>query len=761
MKFNLYSIPVIFNDEFQIYNSCRSTFLNTIEDLMENFHSVYYQNVNSVNNVIDAVANYYSKVSNSLTTIAVQLLVHYDILNCNEEIFQEKYFNIFSNTTTMNALMKKVDDIEGAYSQRQQEKAIERASRSQWVGGGYGIGGAIKAEAMNMVTDGFRSIGDSYSDNKDKQRVLDTLSSLIKDNSVYQGIYSDIKTTGINIFKCFLNELYENGIISFVSFDEKKSNAKFENVIRFKTNPNEILHSVVECIQDNPYEIKYYEYLIHNFGDSDKEIEKISEYLDFEEDIQKCKNEIMQDILDMKETNCAEIYKKIKKIQKSSTKLGRNFDTEISRLNQLDIQYRTVDSILFKTEQEANILKKCLNMTEDSYDKVCEKIKTTKETEKRLSINLKKHIDKLETKEKNLRNIKGIQCETYKDAQQLQICFDMEEQDYNEVIKKLGKFAELQKKIKNLSETEQVKSCISQLEKKEIVFRTVENIEYKTIEEADNVRKILSELDKAAEENFETWTIEELLAEKEKAQKYNYQSYVKKIENRIALLKERFSESEEYYEKLLSINLFSKEVITSFEGILNNIKHKEVKNDVENVLSIFKSLINFRENVNSFKIPYEVNKILSDIKTAHSAIKMEKYKNIFQPEMLEEINQKLNYLQSDDYKQEYEKAYKYQSSINDISSGDMPFYIIWIVVVWLVKGFLYRWFFQGGWITKGIIIIFVILPTFSFVIMAMTDIGQYLKRFLAKVYVLQHPECEDIWKKLTDNGTITYLDYYH
>ena len=74
---------------------------------MENFHSVYYQNVNSVNNVIDAVANYYSKVSNSLTTIAVQLLVHYDILNCNEEIFQEKYFNIFSNTTTMNALMKK------------------------------------------------------------------------------------------------------------------------------------------------------------------------------------------------------------------------------------------------------------------------------------------------------------------------------------------------------------------------------------------------------------------------------------------------------------------------------------------------------------------------------------------------------------------------------------------------------------------------------------------------------------------------------
>ena len=104
---------------------------------------------------------------------------------------------------------------------------------------------------------------------------------------------------------------------------------------------------------------------------------------------------------------------------------------------------------------------------------------------------------------------------------------------------------------------------------------------------------------------------------------------MKKIENRIALLKERFSESEEYYEKLLSINLFSKEVITSFEGILNNIKHKEVKNDVENVLSIFKSLINFRENVNSFKIPYEVNKILSDIKTAHSAIKMEKYKNIY------------------------------------------------------------------------------------------------------------------------------------
>ena len=539
MKFNLYNIPIIFDDEFEIYNSCRSTFLNTIEDLMKNFHSVYYQNINSVDNLINTVSNYYSKVSTSLTIMAVQLLVHYDILNCNEKIFKEKYFNIFSNKTTMNALIEKVNDIEGAYSQRQREKAIERASRSQWVGGGYGIGGAIKgaikAEAMNMVTDGFRSIGDSYSDNKDKQKVLDTLSSLIKDNSVYQGIYSDIKATGINIFKCFLKELYENKIISFVSFDEKKSNAKFENVIRFKTNPNEILHSVVECIQDNPYEVKYYEYLVRNYGDSNKEIEKISEYLGFEEDIQICKNEIIEDILDMKETNCAEIYKKIEKIQKTSIALGRNLEKEISRLKQLDVKYRTVDSILFKTEQEANSLKKCLNMTEDSYNKVCEKIKTTKETEKRLSINLKKHIDRLETKE--------------------------------------------------------------------IVFRTVENIEYKTIEEADNVRKILSELDKTAEENFETWTIEELLAEKEKAQKYNYQSYVKKIENRINLLKDRFSESEKYYEKLLSVNLFSKEVIASFEGILNNIKHKEVKNDVENVVSIFRNLINFREgeNVNSFR----------------------------------------------------------------------------------------------------------------------------------------------------------------
>jgi len=139
---------------------------------------------------------------------------------------------------------------------------------------------------------------------------------------------------------------------------------------------------------------------------------------------------------------------------------------------------------------------------------------------------------------------------------------------------------------------------------------------------------------------------------------------------------------------------------------------------------------------------------------------MEQYKNIFQLEMLKEINQKLNYLQSDDYKQQYEKAYKYQESIATISNKELLiFSIIWIVVSWLAKASLYRWFFQGGWITKGIIITFLFL-TLTFVLAIGEIVSKYLKRSSAKNYVSQHPECEDIWKSLTENGK-KLLDSYH
>lgn len=792
MKFNLYNIPVVFDDEFQIYNRCRIIFFNKIDDLMEGFYSYYHQKANSVENLIDAVSEYYSRISSSLTVLAVKLLVQYGILNCNEKIFQEKYFVTFSDITTMNALLEQVDDVDRAYSQRQQEKAIERASRSQWVGGGYGIGGAIKgaiqAEAMNMITDGFRSIGDSYSDNKDKQKVLKVLSSLIRDDSVCQGIYNDIKTTGFNIFMCFLKELYDNDVLSFVTFPEEESNAKFENVIRYKKNSDEILRSVIECIRDNPYEVTYYEYLVNEFGDPNKEIEKMAKYLGFEEKIQECKDDIMQDVLDMPERNCTEVYKKIEEVQEMSVFIARDSHVEVLRLKQLDIKYRTVDSILFETEQEANTLKKCLSIPENSYDKVCEKIKTVKETEKKLSIDLKKHIDRLEEKEKNFRNIKGIQCETYEDAQKLQLCFNMEEQDYNGVVKKLNKFLKLQEEAIYLCESMQLKSHISELKKKEKNFRTVENIEYKTIYEADRARNILLELDKTEKEKFDTLTIEELLAEKEKAQKYNYRSqncknYAEKVDERIALLKDRLSEGERYYNEIKSIDLYSKEAIETFEKSLE-IKHEEVKEDISKTLLMFKVLIKFKEDIDSFRIPSEVNKVLSDIETVKSSIKLEKYKDILQPEMLKEVNEKLNYLQSDgykqQYKQQYEKAIQYQIfksnfsfkssepssflSSNKSACLSFLFYLFLIVMVWKTKERIFECFLQGEFLAAcfGVCmdILFLIFP-----LIFMIDVVKYILEYFqtknyARTYVSEHPECETIWNEFTKNGTKP-LEEYH
>ncbi len=132
------------------------------------------------------------------------------------------------------------------------------------------------------------------------------------------------------------------------------SNIKGRNL-----DEEEKINLIKGLIDLNPYMESLYTYIVDNFGDENMEVSKMASYFGF--NIEPYKLSLVENKLINLETNTEEetiLAKQL--ILKEVNRLGINSKVngieELDRkLNQFDIEARTVDNILFETREDANL----------------------------------------------------------------------------------------------------------------------------------------------------------------------------------------------------------------------------------------------------------------------------------------------------------------------------------------------------------------------------------------------------------------------
>lgn len=295
VQFHLGENSISFSDDFNKLNTLRTDIIDdmsqfSIYDSMEQLISKHGKMPN-----IDEVASSFPLMVNQLiceaiVPIIVNFLVENEIYDCSEELFihryQERYFNFAKQPQFQNFLSHYVN-LANEYMEKRTQKEYNRANRSQWMGGGFGITGAIKGAAqaavLNAATGVVRGIGDGISDFASSTAYKSKQNSLLSDD-VFQEFDIALQNCIHGcILACQIEYSTHKGILCSWSQREniEKSFAIFNNVQTRVTDTSKIAKLMSTAIELSPYNEEYYSFLYRQDGIDKTEVLNLAEYLGF------------------------------------------------------------------------------------------------------------------------------------------------------------------------------------------------------------------------------------------------------------------------------------------------------------------------------------------------------------------------------------------------------------------------------------------------------------------------------------------------
>lgn len=295
VQFHLGENSISFSDDFNKLNTLRTDIIDdmsqfSIYDSMEQLISKHGKMPN-----VDEVASSFPLMVNQLiceaiVPIIVNFLVENEIYDCSEELFihryQERYFNFAKQPQFQNFLSHYVN-LANEYMEKRTQKAYNRANRSQWMGGGFGITGAIKGAAqaavLNAATGVVRGIGDGISDFASSTAYKSKQNSLLSDD-VFQEFDIALQNCIHGcVLACQIEYSTHKGILCSWSQREniEKSFAIFNNVQTRVTDTSKIARLMSTAIELSPYNEEYYSFLYRQDGIDKTEVLALAEYLGF------------------------------------------------------------------------------------------------------------------------------------------------------------------------------------------------------------------------------------------------------------------------------------------------------------------------------------------------------------------------------------------------------------------------------------------------------------------------------------------------
>lgn len=411
---------------------------------------------------------------------AVDILIKNNISMYDIEYFQEKF-----GERIISDWQNSFDEVNDQYlqiilntEQLDNYRRSRRQNRSRWVGGGFGIRGALKgatkAGTLNLATgavhgtiNGIAKIGSSVVEAGKKGLLYSN-----KENK-------EILVAGIENSVFYIHEVLTEllGVKRKISVNDKKqANAIYNNLPKFNEVTRE--ENIVKIFALDPYNYGVYKYILKTYGDKNKELSKLTTWLDFD---------VIPDIV---ESLSEEIWKEYKnsstkeellilkeKILNFYSELG--IDLELNKLKQqldqlnLSIFKKQVKDLDLTTEEACINSKQQLKIYRDELKISLDENLYTK--------TLKEIEDKIVIFDKEYRTLK-----------EFDFIFDTKEEinkvknEYSEEIKKMEEINLVLKKTSSLKEINDIYQTV-------INFLIEEKIKNKKLEE---IKKLKEKIEK-------------------------------------------------------------------------------------------------------------------------------------------------------------------------------------------------------------------------------------------------------------------------
>lgn len=285
--FLVYGKSIVVSSDYDAYNTLRLQCTQRADRAAQIFGKRYneYGNIdNVVNNAFNDGLSIIMKVIDELVINGVLMnlkIYDIDMERFFREFYQDKYF-LWGNA---------FDEVQDQYmairleqKQLDEFRTMRRQNCARWVGGGFGIRGAIKgavkAGALNMDEEVLYEFIDSREKAKDVENENNQKSALYKNsatkNTLVNGIWKSVYQIHFAVWSMLEERAGRMRVDCLVPGVEKKAGATVNNFVRMPKE--EVLAIFPQILLMNPYNEELYKRLFSIFGDPGGGLQKTAQY---------------------------------------------------------------------------------------------------------------------------------------------------------------------------------------------------------------------------------------------------------------------------------------------------------------------------------------------------------------------------------------------------------------------------------------------------------------------------------------------------
>lgn len=284
IEYTFHGQKLVLGTEFQEFVAGRNAFVHEfyayIEDKNSSLRQVLEEPLEK-GTYLDLFSNYGEAALKWGIDRAVQILIEskvYDISNKQlieaisekTQHFNERYCDF----------EEKYISIVGDEAELEEYHRLRQSSRGRWVGGGFGIKGALKGAAKaSLLNAGSRligMIGDGISDAIGSVIASHEVTKLIKSKDWVLLYTAALSQDMAEIYEQMYLILCEKNLRDMPQFDKEKSETYLKNAQQVN-NSDEFVQVILMSIKYNPFTISPYTELQRHFGDFDIEILNLAE----------------------------------------------------------------------------------------------------------------------------------------------------------------------------------------------------------------------------------------------------------------------------------------------------------------------------------------------------------------------------------------------------------------------------------------------------------------------------------------------------
>lgn len=375
------SIPTDVENERYVKTSTASL-ISQVGGIFDSWYSAQYD----CNAVYKNAGNVMEKAIMPIITKGVKMLSDQGVYSIDEKIFIDKYIAGFASDffDALETMQDRIEEIDDQQRIEKEYRQARKAGRGRVIGGGFGLGGAIKGMAtagvMNSTTGMAHSLGNAVGN------MGTSLAASSNKSAVYKNSKAPLREAIIQSAYNVRNGIREalereaNIRCKYVTVTEsKQAEAILQNYNQNRIPADQKKKQILQALVLDPYDIDVYEVIWNDYGDKNGDLRKMSTYFGgiLEQSI-KCMAEKYGN--ELFSQNCKEYQNAFNKI-----KVGIRIELKITEtLNKLkkyceehDIEESMIPTIITCTNLLTEIDKVVRTVKGTTYDtrEIAEKVK--------------------------------------------------------------------------------------------------------------------------------------------------------------------------------------------------------------------------------------------------------------------------------------------------------------------------------------------------------------------------------------------------